>query len=106
MPLSRGSRVSLIVGVAAIALTIVSFGLFAENPYRDPHSPLTRPLAFGVFVAAIPFGGIHEISVSNWWIVAGGSLINGLFVSGLTRAEVSFYRGVRRARTSAASEHE
>jgi len=105
MPLSRGSRVSLIVGAAAIALTVVSLGLLATNPYRDPLPPLTRLLSFGVFVAVIPFGGVHEIAVSDWWIVGGGALVNGLTWSGLTRAAVSFYRGVRQARASASSDH-
>ena len=98
MQLSRASLVSLALGVAAVALTVYCFAELQANPYRDPFPGVSTVLGFGVFVAAIPFGGVHELSIGESWLIALGSLLNGIFWAGVTRAIISFFPGVRRAR--------
>ena len=104
MQLSRASLVSLTVGVAAAALTAFCFAALRANPYRDPFPGVSTVLAFGVFVASIPFGGMHGFSIGETWLIALGSLFNGIFCGGLARAIISFFRGVRRARAYDSSE--
>ena len=105
MPLSRVARISLLIGGAGAALTVLAFGLAAANPSREPFPLLTPVLSFGAYVAVIAFGGRHELAVSDWWIVTGGALVNGLlwFIVALTTAWVG--RAVLRARRSARNEH-
>jgi len=105
MRLSRASLISLATGGAAAALTVVCFLALEANPYRDPLPGVSRVLALGVFAAAIPFGGVHELSISDGWLLAAGSLLNGLLWASLARATVSFVRGIRRARAFDSNKH-
>ena len=93
------------LGLAALSLTAMLFTLTAENPYRDRLRFVSNALSFGVIVAMIPFGGLHEARLGEVATVMLGALFNGVVWFAVGYALQSATRAMRRRYGASSSQH-
>ena len=95
----------IILGLTAAALTAALMVLSARNPYVTHLPVVSDVLAFGVMIALIPFGGIHEMRLPDPVAIPLGATFNGALWFALSASVISIYRGIRRIRQSTIDDH-
>ncbi len=96
---SRRSRLIVPLGVAIVAAGLTWVLYLAKT------LPVVGDLlAFGVIVAMIPFGGLHDAPFSDQTVMLIGAIVNGLIWGALAHIAQRTARSLRRNK-SAIDEH-
>ena len=90
--------VPLSFGLVAAALTAIQFLSEPIRTLAERIPGLSVPLALGVVVAMLPFGGLHEARLPDWGVIALASRVNGALWYGIAWLTITVYAGIRAAR--------